>query len=323
MKKKVYVVGAGRWGMNHIRTLDDLSALGAVVESNLGKHKKIKTDYPGLSVFPSVFDSFKESFDGYTVATPVETHYEIAKSILEEGKHVLVEKPLAMRKSHAETLNKIAREKNLNLMTGHLLLFHPAIQKIKDMLVNGKLGKLQYIYSNRLNLGAVRTEENILWSFAPHDISVFQFLIGESPISVFSKGGAFLQPHLHDTTLTVLRYPDNVVGHIFVSWLHPFKEHRLVVIGSKGMLSFEDSSIEKALLYYNKRIDWVEGEPITREGATEIIQYKPAMPLTEELRYFIDHLDGTPVSVSNGDDGIEVLEILEKATTSLTEDMHG
>ena len=323
MKKKVCVVGAGRWGMNHIRTLDDLDALGAIVESNLDQHKKIKAEYPGLSVFPSVFESFKESFDGYTVATPVETHYEIAKAILEEGKHVLVEKPLAMRKSHAETLNKIAREKKLNLMTGHLLLFHPAIQKIKNMLDDGKLGKLQYIYSNRLNLGAVRTEENILWSFAPHDISVFQFLIGESPISVFSKGGAFLQPHLHDTTLTVLRYPDNVVGHIFVSWIHPFKEHRLVVIGSKGMLSFEDSSTEKELLYYKKRIDWVKGEPVTREGATEIIQYESAMPLTEELRYFIDHLDGTPVSVSNGDDGIEVLEILEKATTSLTEGTHG
>jgi UDP-2-acetamido-3-amino-2,3-dideoxy-glucuronate N-acetyltransferase len=164
--------------------------------------------YPGVKTFANIKDAIKEDFDGFTVATPAETHYEVAKFIIEHGKHVLV---------------------GVNLMTGHLLLFHPAIRKIKELIESGKIGKLEYIYSNRLNLGTVRTEENILWSFAPHDISIFQYLIGSLPVEVVSRGGAFLQPHIHDSSMTVLTYPDNIVGHIFVNWLHPFKEHRLVL----------------------------------------------------------------------------------------------
>ena len=246
--RKVCVVGAGKWGMNHVRTLFELQSLGGVVEVNKNRQQELKSLYPKIAIFSTVKESFKDQFDGYTVATPVETHFSLAKLILENGNHVLVEKPITLKKSDAVILNKIAEKLNVNLMTGHLLLFHPAIRKIREMLQVGKIGKLQYIYSNRLNLGAVRTEENILWSFAPHDISLFQFLIGKIPISVLSKGGAFLQPHIHDTTMTVLQYPENIVGHIFVSWLHPFKEHRLVVIGSKGMVSYEDSSEEKELL---------------------------------------------------------------------------
>jgi len=179
--------------------------------------------------------------------------------------------------------------------------------------------ELQYLYSNRLNLGAVRTEENILWSFAPHDISIFQDLIGAEPVEVVSRGGAFLQPDVHDSTMTVLTYPDNVVGHIFVSWLHPFKEHRLVVIGSRGMLSFEDSSPERDILFYAKGFDWVEGVPVKRDGPTEVIHYERTMPLTEELRYFVEHLDGRPIEIADGDHAEEVLRILERASASLTD----
>ena len=201
-------------------------------------------------------------------------------------------------------------------MVGHILLFHPAIQKIKELVDSGKIGKLQSIYSNRLNLGTVRTEENILWSFAPHDFSIFQHLIGDFPEEVFSKGGAFLQPGIHDTTMTLLRYPNNILGHIFVSWLHPFKEHRIVVIGSKGMLSFDDSAKEKPLYYYEKGIDWINGEPIKRDGPTEIVKYERLMPLEEELKYFISHLD-QPIEISGADNALEVLEILELASKSL------
>ena len=318
VSRKVCVVGAGKWGMNHVRTLFELQALGGVVEANKNQREELISLYPDIPVFSTVKESFEDPFDGYTVATPVETHFSLTKLILENGNHVLVEKPITLKKSDAVILNKIAEKLNVNLMTGHLLLFHPAIREIRKMIQAGKIGKLQYIYSNRLNLGAVRTEENILWSFAPHDISLFQFLIGKIPNSVLSRGGAFLQPHIHDTTMTVLQYPENIVGHIFVSWLHPFKEHRLVVIGSRGMVSYEDSSEEKELLFYKKGIDWIQGEPIKREGATEVIKYNPALPLTEELQYFINHLDGTPITVANGRNGIEVLDILEKATESLT-----
>ncbi|GAH08826.1 unnamed protein product, partial [marine sediment metagenome] len=204
------------------------------------------------------------------------------------------------------------------LMVGHVLLFHPAIRKIKEIIDSGKIGRLQYLYSNRLNLGTVRTEENVFWSFATHDISIFQYLVNHLPLEVSSWGGIFLQPHIHDTTMTVLTYPDNIIGHIFVSWLHPFKEHRLVVIGSGGMVSFEDSKVGKPLSFYEKGIDVVGGELVLREGPTETVQYEKLLPLTKELQYFIDHLDGTPVDIANGQNAVDVLSVLETATKSLT-----
>ncbi len=319
MSKKVCVVGAGRWGKNHIKTLHKMDCLGGIVESNKDNVSLLKETYPNIPIYTRLQDAFGQSFDGFTVATPAETHFGIAEIILKNGHHVLVEKPITLTVADARKLKKIADQKSVNLMVGHVLLFHPAIQKMKALIQEGKIGKLEYLYSNRLNLGTVRTEENILWSFAPHDLSIFQYFVGTLPSEIISRGGAFLQPHIHDSTMTILTYPDNIVGHIFVSWLHPFKEHRMVVIGSKGMLSFEDSSKDKELLFYEKGIDWVQGEPIKRDGPTETIHYEPAMPLTEELKYFVEHLDGTPVEISNSQNAVDVLEILEKASLNLTD----
>ena len=237
MTKKICVVGAGRWGRNHINTLNSLGYLGGIVEADPDTRSEFQEKFPAVKTFATVRDAIKENFDGFTVATPAETHYEIAEFLLRSGKHVLVEKPITLTTDDANRLKKLAEEKSVNLMVGHLLLFHPAIRKMKELIKAGKIGKFEYIYSNRLNLGTVRTEENILWSFAPHDISIFQYLIGTFPVEILSRGGRFLQPHIHDSSMTILTYPDNIVGHIFVSWLHPFKEHRMVVIGSKGMLS--------------------------------------------------------------------------------------
>ena len=315
--KKVCVVGAGRWGKNHVRTLYDLGALGGIVESDWSRLNSFKEKYLGIKLFTKIDEAIQEDFDGFTIATPVENHYDIAKYLIKHGKHVLVEKPISINVADSRELKKLAEKNQVNLMVGHVLLFHPAIRKIKELHDDGKIGKLQYLYSNRLNLGTVRTEENILWSFAPHDISIFQYLIENNPTEIISRGGAFLQPNLHDTTMTILTYPDNIVGHIFVSWLHPFKEHRLLVIGSKGMLSFDDSSEDKELLFYEKGIDWIQGEPIKRDGPTEAIPYKQVMPLTEELRYFVAHLDGSPIEIANAQNAVDVLKILEKATESL------
>jgi UDP-2-acetamido-3-amino-2,3-dideoxy-glucuronate N-acetyltransferase len=317
MDKKICVVGAGRWGKNHVRTLAKLGFLGGIVDSDAAKLASIAEPYPEVKTFTNLNDAIEDNFDGFTVATPAETHFEIAKQIIESEKPVLVEKPVTLTATEARRLKQLAEEKNVNLMVGHVLLFHPAIRKIRELIQSDKIGKLQYLYSNRLNLGTVRTEENILWSFAPHDISIFQYFVGDMPIEVVSRGGAFVQPHLHDSTMTVLTYPDNVVGHIFVSWLHPFKEHRLVVIGSKGMLSFDDSSEEKEILFYEKGIDWINGNPVKRDGATEVIDYDRSMPLTEELKYFVERLDGRPIEIADGQNGVEVLEILEWASASL------
>ena len=319
MNKKICVIGAGHWGKNHINTLSELGYLRGVVDSNMEELDTIRSRHKDVNTHESLDDALDNDYDGFTVATPSETHYEIAKTIIKKGKHLLVEKPLSLKVSEAKELVRLAKDAKVNLMVGHLLLFHPAILKIKEVLNSGKIGKLQYIYSNRLNLGTVRTEENILWSFAPHDISVFGYLTNNQPDEVISRGGAYTQSHLHDTTMTILKYPENVVGHIFVSWLHPFKEHRLVLIGSKGMLSYTDSDADKDIKYYEKGIDFVGGVPIKRDGPTTSIKYDAGMPLLNELKYFADHLDGTPVERSDGKNAIEVLEVLERAQVSLSE----
>lgn len=319
MRKKpsIAVVGAGRWGQNHVRTLNSLGCLGGIVETDSGALQVLRGKYPDIRLFSSLADALQEDFDGFTVATPAESHFVVAEEIIRNKRHVLVEKPIALNVADAERMKELAEENKVNLMVGHLLLFHPAIRKIKDLIAAGKIGRVQYLYSNRLNLGTVRTEENILWSFAPHDISIFQYLLGTYPIEILSRGGIFLQPNIHDSSMTVLKYPNNVACHIFVSWLHPFKEHRIVIIGSKGMFSYEDSSQEKQVLFYEKGIDWVRGEAINRDGPTEVIPYDRSMPLTEEMKYFISHLNGTPIDTADAQSAIDVLRILQDASESL------
>jgi len=317
MAKRICVVGLGRWGRNHARTLAEMGCLGGVVDSDPAALASAREQHPDARTFQNLENALAEGFDGFTVATPAETHVAIAERIIRAGKPALVEKPMALTAAEARGLAQLAQRGGVNLMVGHVLLFHPAIQKIKELLDTGKIGKLEYLYSNRLNLGTVRTEENILWSFAPHDISIFQRLIGARPTEVISRGGAFLQPHIHDTTMTLLRYPNNVVAHAFQSWLHPFKEHRLVVIGSKGMLSFDDASAGKELVFYEKGVDWVRGEPIPRDGPTEVIPYERGAPLAAELRYFAERLDGRPIEIADAASGVEVMQVLEAATESL------
>jgi UDP-2-acetamido-3-amino-2,3-dideoxy-glucuronate N-acetyltransferase len=317
MSKRICVIGAGRWGKNHIKTLNELGSLGGIVETREAARTELAKQYPAATVHADYREAAGAAYDGFVVATPAETHFQIAEYLLSLKKPVLVEKPITLASSEARRLRALAEKEHVPLMVGHVLLFHPAIRKIKELIVGGKLGKIEYLYSNRLNLGTVRTEENILWSFAPHDISIFQYLIGDRPVEVISRGGAFIQPAIHDSTMTILRYPDNIVGHIFVSWLHPFKEHRLVVIGSKGMISYEDASDSREILFYEKGIDWVKGEPIKREGPTEKIPFGQAAPLAEELKAFIAAIDGRPVDAADGRNAEEVLDILEQASESL------
>jgi len=316
--KNICVIGAGYWGKNHIRTLYELGALGGIVETNREVLSELSSIYPDVKTYTKLDDALtNDEFAGFTIATPAQYHYKLAKLVIEKGKSVLVEKPITLDSKQAKHLKELSESMKVNLMVGHVLLFHPAIQKIKQFITEGKIGTLQYIYSNRLNLGTVRTEENVFWSFAPHDVSIFQYLTDSYPQRITSTGGAFLQADIHDTTMTVLEYPENVKGHIFVSWLHPFKEHRLVVIGSKGMLRFEDSTDGKPLVFYDKGFEWSVGEPEKREGPAEYIAYENRMPLTAEMEYFVKHLDGNRPQIANGKNAVEVMEILEKATESL------
>ncbi len=251
------------------------------------------------------------------VATPAETHYRITKSLLENGKNVLVEKPITLHPEEAKELMAIAEKKNLKLMVGHLLLYHPAILKLKEIVKSGKIGRLQYIYSNRLNFGTVRTEENILWSFAPHDISILQFLTESNPVYVEAHGASFLQHNIEDSTVTYLTYPENIHAHIFVSWLHPFKEHKLVVIGDRGMVVFEDSAAKEKLKLYPKRFNNLNGIIEKFDGEYEVIAYEDKQPLAEEQRHFYESIVNGTKPLTDGKHALEVLEILEKAEGSM------
>jgi len=316
--KNVCVIGAGYWGKNHIRTLNELGYLGGIVESNQETLNRFAEQYPDVKGFISLDDALQDDqFSGFTIATPAETHYPLAKQIMEAGKHVLVEKPLTLQEDHAKELVRLSEENNVNIMVGHVLLFHPAIKKIKALIDSGKIGKLQYIYSNRLNLGQVRTEENVFWSLAPHDISIFQYFTETFPEAIHASGSTFLQKGIHDSTLTQFKYPNGVEGHIFVSWLHPFKEHRLVVIGSEAMITFEDSSEGKPLNLYAKKFDMAQGVPEKVDGPVTLIDYEQKMALTEELQYFVDHLDGKKLNVANGKHALEVMKILIEASQQL------
>ena len=318
MSRNICVVGAGYWGKNHIRTLNNLGFLGGIVEPNKYLLNKFSKEYPEAKVFENLDLAIKDkSFRGFTIATPANTHFRIASKIIRSSKNVLVEKPLCLNINEAKKLVELSKQYKINLMVGHVLLFHPAIQEIKKTILDGKIGKLQYLYSNRLNLGQVRTEENVFWSLAPHDISIFQFLTDSYPESIIANGSTFLQKNIHDSTITYLKYPNKVEGHIFVSWLHPFKEHRLVVIGSEGMLVFEDSAEKKPIKLYSKKIDIKFGIPEKIDGPVKLINYERKMPLTEELKYSCENLDRENTKTADGKSALEVVKILIKASKQL------
>jgi UDP-2-acetamido-3-amino-2,3-dideoxy-glucuronate N-acetyltransferase len=312
----ICVIGAGRWGINHIKTLLKLGVLGGVVDIDIKKIKSIKERYPKVIFFDNLEEAFKENFDGFVVATPPSTHFEITKSVLYKNKPVLVEKPLTLSLKEAKKIKTICDRLSGTLMVGHLLLFHPAIERMKALIEENIIGDIQYIYSNRINLGIVRKEENVFWSFAPHDISLFQYFNDSFPIQVSSDGGAFLQKNIHDTTITYLKYPNGVHGHIYVSWLHPFKEHRIVIMGSKGSLYFENFP-EQKLLLYEKKINSKSDKIFLTNKPPKSIEFDQTKPLTNELKYFIEVINGKQVQKSKINEGLDVVKILELASKSL------
>ncbi len=314
------IIGAGRWGKNHVRTANSLLNAEQITVCDYSEQarKTVKEINPAIN-FTTNFDEVldDDKINSVIIATPAETHYELAKKALKAGKNVLVEKPITLIPEEAEELLNLSLELNLKLMVGHVLLYHPAVLRIKEGLQKGEIGKLQYIYSNRLNLGAIRSEENVLWSFAPHDISVIQYLVEENPTEITARGGAFVQKNIEDTTLTFLEYPNNVKAHIFVSWLHPFKEQRMTVIGDKGMYVFEDSAKTEKLKLYRKGFIMHEDTIEKFESEYEVVEIEQKMPLTEEQKHFYECIINDVRPRTDGKHALEVLEILDLATKEL------
>ena len=317
MNKSICVVGAGYWGKNHIKTLSQLNVLRGIVEQDKATLEILLNKYPGVCGHSSIEDALLKNYDGYTIATPAKTHFEIAKAIMNARKNLLIEKPMTLSIEEAEQLVLLSEKNNINAMVGHVLLFHPAVKKIKELLKRGDIGDLQYLYSNRLNLGKVRTEENVFWSLAPHDIAIFQYLTDSTPKKINATGSTFLQEGIPDSTLTQLEYENGVKGHIFVSWLHPFKEHRLVVIGSEAMISFEDSLDDKPLKLYSKKIDLKSGIPEKVDGPVKLIPFDNRRPLDLEMEYFINHLENKKPKISNIKHGYEVVKTLVDASQKI------
>jgi UDP-2-acetamido-3-amino-2,3-dideoxy-glucuronate N-acetyltransferase len=316
MTAKVALVGPGYWGKNLVRNFNELGALYAICESNPANpvlaqypNARIVADYDALLADPAV--------DAVALATPAEMHALMARRALLAGKDVYVEKPLALTVPEAEELVALAAKQGRILMVGHILQYHPAVLKLRAMIQAGELGHVEYVYSNRLNIGKLRTEENILWSFAPHDISTILMLLGQEPLRVACTGGDYLSKGIVDTTVTTLEFDKGVKGHIFVSWLHPFKEQKLVVIGSKAMVVFDDVSAEKLFLYPHS-ISWAEGKvPVANKADKVVVPFEKAEPLKAECAHFLECIASRTAPRTDGREGLRVLRVLAASEESL------
>jgi len=318
MKKNISVVGCGHWGKNLIRNFHELKVLHSICDTDKDRLDFFKDKYPDVkrsSDYMSVLSD--PAVDAVVISTPAITHYSMVKEAFSADKDVFVEKPISLNFKEGQELVEIAEKKRKIFLVGHILEYHPAIRKMNEMIAKGDLGKIQYIYSNRLNLGKFRNEENILWSFAPHDISVILLLMGEMPTEVSAHGGNYLNPNITDVTVSYLDFPSGAKAHIFVSWLHPYKEQKLVVIGDKKMLMFDDVNPENKLFSYSHKIDWIDRIPLPRPEQAEPVLIEKAEPLKEECRHFLECVQFRKKPQTHGESGLRVLKILEACQDSL------
>jgi UDP-2-acetamido-3-amino-2,3-dideoxy-glucuronate N-acetyltransferase len=319
----VALIGCGQWGKNIARNLAQLGALRVICDADAVRGGAMAKDLGAeFSVDLSGVLS-RGDVTAVAVATPAVTHAEIVGKALDAGKHVFVEKPIALSVSDARAVAFKAKAKNLTLMTGHLLQYHPVFMHLLALVRGGKLGKVQYIYSNRLNQGRVRTEENALWSLAPHDISMILALAGGKPKSVAAMGQASVQPGIPDIATANFEFANGLKAHLFCSWLNPYKEHRLAVVGDKAMAVFEDSAAkwEDKLVLYPHRVEWKGTIPEFVKAAGEAVVVEKGEPLRDEVAHFLSCLDGKAVCRTGPEEAIPVLEALAAAQRAMDTSM--
>jgi predicted dehydrogenase len=311
----VAVIGCGYWGKNLVRNFNQLNALAMVCDATPTGRMTAESLAPEVPIVSEIDEALTSDVSGVVIATPAESHHLLVAQALAAGKDVFVEKPLALTYEQGAQLVQMAEASKRILMVGHVLEYHPAIVRLLELVRAGELGKVHYIYSNRLSLGKIRREENILWSFAPHDVAVILRLIGNLPFEVVACGGNYVQPNIADVTVTNLLFDNGVRAHIHVSWLHPFKEQRLVVIGSKKMASFDD--VSKRLVLYDQRVEWQEGEPIPLKGEGEEVEFSNDEPLRLECQAFLQAMATRLSPITDGHSGLRVLRVLQAAQRSL------
>lgn len=314
----VGLAGCGYWGKNLARNLYQLGNLVAVADTDAKTLHGVKESYRGVRTYRAYEKMLADAtVKAVCLASPAAQHYTMAKQAMMAGKDVFVEKPLALKVPEAEELVELAARKKRVLMVGHILEYHPAVRKLKEFVDSGELGDVHYLYSNRVNLGKIRHEENILWSFAPHDISVILLLVGALPEWASTSGQHYLQHEIADVTMTCLAFPGKPRAHIFVSWLHPFKEQKLVVIGSKKMAVFDDVVKDGKLKIYDKGVDWKDGRPIIRQTAESTLFFPDMEPLREELLHFVDCVRTRKPPRTDGANGVRVLRVLDACQRSI------
>ncbi|MDX1435447.1 MAG: Gfo/Idh/MocA family oxidoreductase [Anaerolineales bacterium] len=311
----VAVIGCGAWGKNLVRNFNQLGSLAIICDQDPSGRERSAQFAPAIPFTAELKVALQSNIAGVVIATPAETHFKLARMALEAGKDVFVEKPLALTYDEGRYLVDLAASKSLVLMVGHVLEYHPGIRALQDLVSAGALGKIQYIYSNRLSLGKIRREENILWSFAPHDVAVILRLMKSMPFQISASGGSYIQPNIADVTVTNLLFNNGVRAHIHVSWLHPFKEQRLVVIGTKKMASFDD--VSKQLVLYDQRVEWKEGQPIPVRSDGEPVAFKAQEPLRLEADAFLKAIETRQAPLTDGLSGLRVLQVLQAAQQSL------
>ncbi len=315
---RICVAGCGHWGKNLARNFSSLGHLHAICETDPGRLQSFRELYPAARAFAKLEPALQDSdVDAVVLATPAAEHYRMALAALRAGKDVFVEKPLALEWQEGQEMVETARECGRILMVGHLLKYHPAILKVQELVAEESFGRIEYIYSNRLSMGKIRREENALWSFAPHDISVILALTGQLPMQVIATGGAYLQPNIADVTVSNLQFERGTRCHIFVSWLHPYKEQRLVVIGSKQMVVFEDSRPDNKLQLFDKRIEWKDGAVEAARAPGTGVPFDPEEPLRRECLHFIECVSERRRPHTPGEEGVEVLQVLQACQRSL------
>jgi predicted dehydrogenase len=324
---RIAVVGAGNWGRNHVRTVATLpeATLAAVCDIDPARLEHVRRLYPSARATPDL-DQALEAADAVVVASPAAAHAPAATAAIERGLPVLVEKPFALSGADAEAVARLADARGVPVVAGHLLLFHPAVERLRELIRGGELGQLYYLYSQRVNLGQVRPDENALWSFGPHDISVALNLLPDRPVAVAARGHSYLQPGIEDVVFLTLEFDSGVIAHVQMSWLDPHKERRLTVVGSRRMVVFDDMQPREKLKIFDKGVDRPPeyrsfGESLSvREGDIFVPRIPNVEPLTAELRHFVAVARGDEPPRVTAWDGVEVVRILEAASASLQGD---
>jgi predicted dehydrogenase/acetyltransferase-like isoleucine patch superfamily enzyme len=312
--KKVAVVGCGAWGKNLIRNYQEIGALAAVCDVNEEKAREIAQTFDTTALsFASILAD--ESIDGIVIASSAASHYTLAKQVLEAGKYVFIEKPLTIEISEAEALADLAKARNLEIMVGHLLHYHGAFAKLKALVAEGALGQIQFLSASRLNIGRIRTEEDVIWSLSPHDISMMLALVAETPYSVETQSTQILHDGVADTASVTLKFPGGTLGLITASWLHPFKEQKLVVVGEKAMAVFDDlEPWPTKLAIYRHTVEWRDGAPIAIKADAEHVPLEPQEPLREECLHFLNCIENRTKPLTDASEGLNVLRVLAEAT---------